>query len=102
MKDEKETKKSKKGKKGNNKHKHVTNIIINNTNNINKIIEDTSSLINDPSEDKKINEFHHADELQKNEIKKIIRSKYSSQLLSFNGGLSEFSHLAFILFQRFT
>ena len=94
MKEEKESKKSKKGKKGNNKHKNITNIIINNTNNINKTIEDTSSLINDPNDDKKVNEFHHADELQKKEIKKIIRSKYSSQLLSFNGGLSEFSHLA--------
>ena len=94
MKDEKESKKTKKVKKGNSKYKEETNNAINNNNNANKIIEDTSSLINDPTNDKKINEFHGADELQKKEINKIIRSKYSSQLLSLTEGLAEFSHLA--------
>ena len=64
----------------------------NNKNNKKNIKNANDNIINEESS--KINEFHSVDEFQKKEINKIIRSKYSSQLLSLTEGLSEFSHLA--------
>ena len=92
MKDEKETLKNKKTKE-NTKNKEKLNNLINN-NNKHEEKEDSSSLVNEFNNNDRMNEFHIADEFQRREIKKIIRSKYSSQLLSLAEGLSEFSHLA--------
>jgi hypothetical protein len=88
MNEEKESLKSpKKEENDKNKDNHTNNSI----NNKNKIEakDESSSLIND-----KINEYNNVDEFQKREINKIIRSKYSSQLLSLTEGLSEFTHMA--------
>ena len=91
MKDDKESRKTKKMKESKlNKDKESN---INNHNSTDNIKEDTFSLISEKN-DKTINEFHGADEFQRKEINKIIRSKYSSQLLSLTEGFSEFSHLA--------
>ena len=75
MKDENESSKIKQ-KKENNQNKE----------------EDENNLINNNTID--IRDFNNVDEFQKNEINKIIRSKYSSQLLSLTEGLSDFSNLA--------
>ena len=87
MKDDKESRKTKKMKESKlNKDKESN---INNHNSTDNIKEDTFSLISEKN-DKTINEFHGADEFQRKEINKIIRSKYSSQLLSLTQGFSEF------------
>ena len=96
MKDEKENSTTKpkniRNKKKSKKNKEEdTNKLIEKNNIINNIKESSNKSINY----KILNDFHGiADEFQKKEINKIIRSKYSSKLLSFTEGLSEFSHLA--------
>ena len=95
MKDEKLSKKSKKKKEKRINNDEETNVFINNYNNNNPDIkEDLSSLINEQNNSKNFNVYHGVDEFQKKEINKIIRSKYSSRLLSFTEGLSDFSSLA--------
>ena len=95
MKDEKLSKKSKKKKESKINNDEEINILINNSNNNNlDTKEDSSSLINEQNISNNINDYHGVDELQKKEINKIIRSKYSSRLLSFTEGLSDFSSLA--------
>ena len=95
MKGEKLSKKSKKKKENKLNKEEDTNFFNSNNNNPN-IKEDSSSLINEQNNSKNINinMYHGVDEFQKKEINKIIRSKYSSRLLSFTEGLSEFSSLA--------
>lgn len=56
--------------------------------------EDINDLINHNDNNMDVKGFNSVDEFQKKEINKIIRSKYSSRLLSFTDGLSEISHLA--------
>ena len=88
MNEEKESLKSPKKKENDKNKENHTNNSINNKNKI-EAKDESSSLIND-----KINEYNNVDEFQKREINKIIRSKYSSQLLSLTEGLSEFTHMA--------
>ena len=95
MKDEEETTHINKTKEDNKNKEEDTHKLIdshNNKNNGNK--GSSSSPVNGINNYKKMNDFNGADEFQKKEINKIIRSKYSSQLLSFTEGLAEFSHLA--------
>jgi predicted MFS family arabinose efflux permease len=79
MKDENESLKIKNINESNQNKEEEENNLINNSNNINTI---------------DIKDFNSVDEFQKIEINKIIRSKYSSQLLSLTEGLLDFSHLA--------
>ena len=95
MKDEEETTNINKTKEDNKNKEEDTHKLIDNFNNNNNSKKGPkSSSVSGANNLKKMNDFNGADEFQKKEINKIIRSKYSSQLLSFTDGLAEFSHLA--------